>query len=61
MRIASAYHKHRRRGLIRKVGDCKRARGHATAGGIVWAAKSDPIDIDSRTGKVNGPTTFSFR
>ena len=25
-----------RRGLIKKVGEVKRSRGHATAGGIVW-------------------------
>lgn len=27
----------KKRGLIRKVGDCKRAKGHATAGGSVYA------------------------
>lgn len=26
-----------RRGLIRKVGEARRLRGHGTAGGIVWA------------------------
>lgn len=26
-----------KKGLIVKVGECKRKRGHATAGGIVWA------------------------
>lgn len=29
-----------KRGLIVKVGDCKRARGHSGNGGVVWAIRN---------------------
>lgn len=47
-----------KRGLIVKAGECKRTRGHATAGGIVWMLKFNGYELVKPN---TGDTSFMFR
>ncbi len=45
-----------KRGLIKKVGEVKRSRGHATAGGILWSF-TNPIEAAYKNENLGMPHT----